>query len=76
MLTFSEAILSISALGFLGLGAQPPDSEWGTMLADSKAYIETAPWLLFAPGLCILLVVLSFNLLGDYLRDKLDPKTA
>ncbi len=74
MLTFSEAILNISALGFLGLGAQPPQSEWGTMLADSKAYIETAPWLLFYPGICILIVVLTFNLLGDYLRDKLDPK--
>ncbi len=74
MLTFSEAILNIAALGFLGLGAQPPQSEWGTMLADSKDFIETAPWLLYFPGICILLVVLSFNLLGDYLRDKLDPK--
>ncbi len=74
MLTFSEAILNISALGFLGLGAQPPQSEWGTMLADAKDYIETAPWLLYFPGLCILTVVLCFNLLGDYLRDKLDPR--
>jgi len=73
-LGFSDAILDAAALGFLGLGAQPPTPEWGTMLADSRPFIESAPWLVTLPGLCILLVVLSFNLLGDGLRDALDPR--
>ena len=73
-LGFSEGILSVAALGFLGLGAQPPTPEWGAMLANAKAFIETSPWLVSLPGLCILIVVLSFNLLGDGLRDALDPK--
>ena len=73
-LGFSEGILNVAALGFLGLGAQPPIPEWGVMLADAKAFIETSPWLVSLPGICILLVVLSFNLLGDGLRDALDPK--
>ncbi len=61
-LGFSDAILNMAALGFLGLGAQAPTPEWGTMLSDSKAYIESAPWLVTWPGLCILTVVLAFNL--------------
>ncbi|MCB0357034.1 MAG: ABC transporter permease subunit, partial [Bdellovibrionales bacterium] len=73
-LGFSEGILNVAALGFLGLGAQPPTPEWGVMLADAKSFIETSPWLVSLPGLCILIVVLSFNLLGDGLRDALDPK--
>lgn len=73
-LGFSDGILNMAALGFLGLGAQPPTPEWGVMLADSKAYIETAGWLVMWPGLCILSVVLAFNLLGDGLRDAFDPK--
>jgi len=73
-LGFSEAILNGAALGFLGLGAQAPLPEWGVMLSDSRSYIESAPWLVTAPGLCILLMVLSFNILGDVLRDVLDPK--
>jgi ABC-type dipeptide/oligopeptide/nickel transport system permease subunit len=73
-LTFSNAILDAAALGFLGLGAQPPMPEWGTMLADGREYIESAPWLVILPGVCILLTVLSFNLLGDGLRDAFDPK--
>lgn len=73
-LGFSEAILNAAALGFLGLGAQPPTPEWGTMLADARAYIETSPWMVTAPGLCILVLVVGFNLLGDALRDFLDPK--
>jgi ABC-type dipeptide/oligopeptide/nickel transport system permease subunit len=73
-LGFSDGILNMAALGFLGLGAQPPTPEWGVMLADSKAYIESAPWLVTWPGLCILAIVLSFNLLGDGLRDAFDPK--
>lgn len=73
-LTFSDGILNVAALGFLGLGAQPPTAEWGTMLADSRAYIETSPWMVTLPGLCILITVLAFNLLGDGLRDAFDPK--
>ncbi|MGE0631004.1 MAG: ABC transporter permease [Pseudobdellovibrionaceae bacterium] len=71
---FSEAILNAAALGFLGLGAQPPMPEWGTMLSDARSFIETAPWLVTLPGICILVVVLGFNLLGDGLRDAFDPK--
>lgn len=73
-LGFSDGILNMAALGFLGLGAQPPTPEWGVMLADSKAFLETAGWLVTWPGLCILSVVLAFNLLGDGLRDAFDPK--
>lgn len=73
-LGFSDGILNMAALGFLGLGAQAPTPEWGAMLSDSKAYIESAPWLVTWPGICILSVVLSFNLLGDGLRDAFDPK--
>jgi peptide/nickel transport system permease protein/dipeptide transport system permease protein len=73
-LGFSDGILNAAALGFLGLGAQPPTPEWGTMLADSRAFIESAPWLVTLPGLCIILVVLGFNLLGDGLRDAFDPR--
>jgi ABC-type dipeptide/oligopeptide/nickel transport system permease subunit len=73
-LGFSDGILDAAALGFLGLGAQPPTPEWGTMLADSRAFIESNPWLVTLPGLCILLIVLGFNLFGDGLRDALDPR--
>lgn len=74
-LGLSDGILDAAALGFLGLGAQPPTPEWGVMLADARPYIETKPWLLTLPGLCILLVVLAFNLIGDQLRDHFDPKS-
>lgn len=73
-LGFSDGILNAAALGFLGLGAQAPTPEWGMMLADSRAYIEVSPWLVTLPGLCILFCVLGFNILGDGLRDTLDPK--
>jgi peptide/nickel transport system permease protein/dipeptide transport system permease protein len=73
-LGFSDGILNTAALGFLGLGAQPPLPEWGIMLSDSRAYIESSPWMVTLPGLCILFAVLGFNLLGDGLRDALDPK--
>lgn len=73
-LGFSDAILNAAALGFLGLGAQPPTPEWGVMLADGRSYIESASWLVTLPGICILFVSLSFNILGDGLRDALDPK--
>ncbi|MDF2902913.1 MAG: binding-protein-dependent transporter inner rane component [Bacillus sp. (in: firmicutes)] len=73
-LAIATAIIEAAALGFLGLGAQAPTPEWGKMLADSKQYLVQAPWTLFFPGLAIMLTVLGFNLMGDGLRDVLDPK--
>ncbi|MBI3711028.1 MAG: ABC transporter permease subunit [Proteobacteria bacterium] len=73
-LGFSTAILDAAALGFLGLGAQPPTPEWGTMLADSREFVLRAWWVVTLPGIAILATVLAFNLLGDGLRDALDPK--
>lgn len=73
-LGFSNAILDMAALGFLGLGAQPPLPEWGTMLATAREFIQSAWWVVTFPGLVILLTVLAFNLMGDGLRDALDPK--
>ena len=70
----SDAILEAAALGFLGLGAQPPTAEWGTMLADAREFIRSDPWLVTLPGLAILITVVSINLAGDGLRDALDPK--
>jgi len=73
-LGFSSAILDAAALGFLGLGVQPPSAEWGAMLASARDYIESAWWIVTMPGLSILISVLAINLLGDGLRDALDPK--
>ncbi len=73
-LGISTAILDGAALGFLGLGAQPPSPEWGTMLADAREFVLRAWWVVTFPGLAILITVLAFNLLGDGLRDALDPK--
>ena len=73
-LSFSNAILDAAALGFLGLGAQPPTPEWGTMLANAREFILRAPWVVTWPGLVILVTVLAINLIGDGLRDALDPK--
>jgi dipeptide transport system permease protein len=73
-LGFSDAILTAAALGFLGLGAQPPTPEWGTMLASARDYIERANWVVTLPGLAILSTVLAINLMGDGLRDALDPR--
>lgn len=73
-LGFSDGILNAAALGFLGLGAQAPTPEWGTMLSDARAFIQSSPWMVTLPGLCILAVVLAFNLFGDGLRDALDPR--
>ena len=73
-LSFSTAILDAAALGFLGLGAQPPTPEWGTMLADSREFVLRAWWVVTFPGLAILINVLAINLMGDGLRDALDPK--
>jgi len=73
-LGFSNAILDMAALGFLGMGAQPPTPEWGTMLADVLQFAQSAWWVVAFPGFIILLTVLAFNLMGDGLRDALDPK--
>lgn len=73
-LGIATAILDAAALSFLGLGAQKPMPEWGIMLGDERSYVFTAPHLVFFPGLAIMLTVLAFNLLGDGLRDALDPR--
>jgi len=73
-LGFSNAILDAAALGFIGLGAQPPSPEWGSMLANALEFIQRAWWVVTFPGLMILMTVLAFNLMGDGLRDALDPK--
>ena len=76
MATFGipEAILASAALGFLGLGVQPPTPEWGVMISEGKDFIRRAPYLITWPGVAIMIVVLSFNFVGDGLRDALDPK--
>ena len=73
-LGMSDAILEAAGLGFLGLGAQPPMPEWGAMLSDSKDLITSHPWVMALPGLAILFTVLAINLMGDGLRDALDPR--
>ncbi|MFD1199330.1 ABC transporter permease subunit [Brucella gallinifaecis] len=73
-MSFSNAILDVAALGFLGMGAQPPTPEWGTMLAEAREFIMRAWWVVTFPGLAILITVLAINLIGDGLRDALDPK--
>ncbi|KJD46548.1 nickel transporter permease [Paenibacillus terrae] len=73
-LGIGTAIIEAAALGFLGLGAQPPQPEWGKMLSDSRQYIQNAPWTVIFPGISIMLTVLGFNLMGDGLRDVLDPR--
>ena len=73
-LSFSSAILDAAALGFLGMGAQPPTPEWGTMLAEAREFILRAWWVVTFPGIAILITVLAINLVGDGLRDALDPK--
>jgi peptide/nickel transport system permease protein len=71
----SSAILAAAGLSFLGLGAQPPQPEWGAMLSGARDYYNRAPWLMVAPGLAIAVSVLGFNLLGDALRSALDPRS-
>jgi ABC-type dipeptide/oligopeptide/nickel transport system permease subunit len=70
----SVAILAEAALSFLGLGTQPPEASWGSMLNSSRAYLDIAPWMSIFPGAAIMIVVLGFNFLGDGLRDILDPR--
>jgi peptide/nickel transport system permease protein len=73
-LALSGAILTEASMSFLGLGIQPPDPSWGSMLSDARKFMEIAPWLVIFPALFIVLTILSFNLLGDGLRDVLDPR--
>ena len=73
-LELARVIIMESALSFLGLGVQPPAASWGRMLADGRSYMATAWWLATFPGLAIVVLVLGVNLLGDWLRDHLDPR--
>ncbi len=73
-LALSGAILTEASMSFLGLGIQPPNPSWGSMLSDARKYMEQAPWLVLFPALFIIITILSFNILGDALRDVLDPK--
>jgi ABC-type dipeptide/oligopeptide/nickel transport system permease subunit len=73
-LTVATAIIAEASLSFLGLGQQPPAASWGSMLNTAKNYMDSAPWMSISPGIAIMLVVLGFNLLGDGLRDALDPR--
>jgi peptide/nickel transport system permease protein len=73
-LDVAAAILAASSLSFLGLGVQPPTAEWGYMLNEGRNYLRSAPWITFFPGMAIMLSVLSINMLGDGLRDALDPR--
>lgn len=73
-LALSSAILTEASMSFLGLGIQPPDPSWGSMLSDARRFMERAPWLVIFPAIFIIMTILSFNILGDSLRDVLDPK--
>jgi peptide/nickel transport system permease protein len=73
-LAIAAAIIAEASLSFLGLGQQPPDPSWGSMLNTAQRFIEQAPWMAIFPGLSIFVVVLAFNLFGDGLRDALDPR--
>ena len=75
-LGIATAILDAAGLGFLGLGAQPPTPEWGLLLSRNKSHIFTSPWMVIFPGVSIMFLVLGFNLIGDGLRDALDPRLA
>ena len=75
-MSFGSSILTASSLSFLGMGAQPPTPEWGYMLNEGRACMQSAPWMMLYPGLAIFLVVVVFNMLGDSVRDILDPKEA
>jgi len=73
-LTFPSALLTASAMSFLGFGAQPPTPDWGALLNEGREYLRSAPWISTFPGLAILITVLGFNFLGDGLRDAFDPR--
>ena len=73
-LYLGRAVLESAALGFLGMGVQPPSPEWGTMLSEGREFMRYAPWLMLIPGTVLFLTVVSVNLLGDYFRQVLDPR--
>lgn len=73
-LSISGAILAESALSFLGLGIEPPTPEWGGMITDAQPYLQTDPWMMLGPALALVLILISLNLVGDALRDRLDPR--
>lgn len=75
-LSISGAILAEAALSFLGLGVEPPTPEWGGMVSDAQPFLASDPWMLFGPALALVLILISLNLVGDALRDRLDPRTA
>jgi peptide/nickel transport system permease protein len=68
------AVMLFATLGFLGLGAQPPASDWGLMVAEARRFLHQAPWMIIAPGAAIAMTAIGFNLLGDGLRDALNPR--
>jgi peptide/nickel transport system permease protein len=74
-LSIAEAIIAEASLSFLGLGQQPPSPSWGSMLNSAQRFLTQAPWMAIYPGVAIFLVVLAFNLVGDGLRDALDPRS-
>ena len=73
-LDIGTIIMELAGLSFLGLGAQPPTAEWGAMMNNGRSMLQTAPWVILAPGTAIFITVSVFNLLGDKLRDVMDPK--
>ena len=73
-LRITFAILLGAALSFLGMGAQPPSSDWGLMISEARAFVDSAPWIALAPGIAMCLTVIGVNLLGDGLREALDPR--
>ena len=75
MLDIGTMMMELAGLSFLGLGAKPPTAEWGSMMSEARGLLQTVPWAVFAPGLAIFAAVMIFNLLGDAVRDRLDPKT-
>jgi peptide/nickel transport system permease protein len=70
----SAAVLTEASLSYIGLGTQPPEPSWGSMLFNAETYMQLAPWLAIFPGLAIMILILGFNFLGDWLRDVLDPR--
>ena len=76
MLDIGTMMMEIAGLSFLGLGAQPPVAEWGSMMSSGRSMLQTYPWIVLSPGLAIFVSVVIFNLLGDTIRDYMDPKNS